>query len=292
MKKVGLIGLGAIGQPLSINLIEQGYQVYGYRRSAMDDFVRAGGIAASSPKQIAENCDIIITVLPSPEALLETVSGEDGLLAADRKGLTLIELGSFLPSIKETVRAQLAQAGHAMIDAPILGVPFMVAKREGIIFISGENEVYEQCKAVFDALSDKAFYVGEFGVGMKMKFVANSLVGIHILAAAEAMAMGLKAGLDKDILLKIIPESAATSVQFDVRAPMMANKEYEPARAACALLQKDLAGIVDFLDELECNNPLTRVANEYFQRTKEMGLTDKDCAAVIEVVAKENGLKF
>jgi len=292
VKKVGLIGLGSIGHPLSVNLIEQGYKVYGYRRSAMDDFVQAGGIATSSPKEVAEKCDIIITVVPSPEALHEIVSGENGLLSADRENLTLIELGSFQPSVKENVKAKMEQAGHAMLDAPILGVPDMVANRQGVVFASGEKSVYEQCKDIFDAMSDKAFYLGEFGVGTKMKFVANSLVGIHILATAEAMTLGLKAGLDKDILLKIIPNSAASSTQFEVRAPMMADKEYEPARAACALLQKDLAGIVDFLDELDCNNPLTRVANEYFQRTKEQGLTEKDCAAVVEVVAKENGLKL
>ena len=292
MKKVGLIGLGSIGHPLSVNLIEKGYEVYGYRRSEMDDFVQVGGIATSSPKEVAENCDTIITVVPSPEALNEVVSGENGLLAAGSKDLTLLELGSFQPSVKENVRVKIEQAGHDMLDAPILGVPFMVAKREGVIFVSGEKAAYEQCKDIFDAMSDKAFYLGEFGVGMKMKFVANSLVGIHILAAAEAMTLGLKAGLDKDVLLKIIPNSAASSTQFEVRAPMMVNKEYEPARAACALLQKDLAGIVDFLDELDCNNPLTRVANEYFQRTKEQGLTEKDCAAVVEVVAKENSLKL
>jgi len=171
VKKVGLIGLGSIGEPVSVNLIKQGYEVHGYRRSAMDDFVQAGGIAASSPKQVAENCDIIITVVPLPEALFEIVSGENGLLAAGSKNLTLIELGSFQPSVKETVRTQMEQAGHAMLDSPILGVPFMVANREGIIFASGEKSAYERCKHVFDAITDKAFYLGEFGVGTKMKFV-------------------------------------------------------------------------------------------------------------------------
>lgn len=287
--KVGLIGLGAIGHPLAVNLIDRGFDVVGYRRSAMDAFVAAGGTPASSPRAIGETCDIVLTVLPAADAVEEVLGGADGVLAAGRPGLTIVELSTLQMSEKETLRDMVEAAGSTMLDSPLSGVPQMVRDRAAIIFASGDKAAYDKHQTVFEGMSDKAFYLGAFGVGSKMKFVANALVGIHILAAAEAMAMGIKAGLDRDLLVKVLSPSAGSSLQFQVRAPLMAERKYDPVLAPNTILGKDLQTIAKFAEELGCAAPLTKVARDYYKRALDTEWATKDVASIIELVAEDNG---
>ena len=286
--KVGLIGLGAIGHPLAVNLIEKGFDVVGYRRGAMDAFVAAGGTPAESPRHIGETCDAILTVLPSAAAVRDVLEGDDGILSAGRAGLTIVELSTLPMPDKEALRDMVVSAGSTLLDSPLSGVPKMVADRAAIIFASGDKPAYDRHQAVFEGMSDKSFFLGEFGVGTKMKFVANSLVGIHILAAAEAMAMGIKAGLDRDLMVKVLSPSAGTSLQFQVRAPLMADQKYDPVLAPNTILGKDLQTISDFADELGCAAPLTKIATDYFKRSLDTEWAEKDVASIIELVAQEN----
>jgi 3-hydroxyisobutyrate dehydrogenase-like beta-hydroxyacid dehydrogenase len=290
--KVGLIGLGAIGHPLAVNLLAKGFEVHGYRRGAMDAFVRAGGTPAASPRAIGESCDVILTVLPRYEDVREVLEGPAGVFASGRKGLVIVELGTLALPQKEALRAAAERAGGTLLDSPLSGVPKMVESRAAIIFASGDKAAYERFKPVFDGLSDKAFYLGPFGTGTKMKFVANALVGIHILAAAEAMALGIKAGLDRDLMVKVLTPSAGGSLQFQVRAPLMAERRYDPVLAPHTVLGKDLVTIAEFADQLGCPAPLTHAARDYFKRALESALKDKDVASVFELVAAESGLKL
>lgn len=290
--KVGLIGLGAIGFPLAANLIARGFAVHGYRRGAMDEFARAGGHPAASPRAIAEACDVILTVLPAYADVREVLEGPHGVLSAGRKDLVIVELSTLAMSEKEALKDSAERAGCVLLDSPLSGVPRMVKERAAIIFASGDKAAYERAKPVFDAISDKAFYLGPFGTGSKMKFVANALVGIHILAAAEAMALGIKAGLDKDLMVKLLTPSAGGSLQFQVRAPLMAGRRYDPVLAPHTVLGKDLITIARFADELGCPAPLTHIARDYFKRAYEGELKHKDVASVFELVAAEAGLKL
>jgi len=230
-ERVGLIGLGAIGLPLAANFISKGFEVHGYRRSPMHELQGIGGHPAVSPRVIAEACNVIVTVLPTYEDVREVLEGPQGVLKAGRTGLVIIELSTLAMKEKEALRSAVEKAGNVMLDAPLSGVPKMVKDRVSIIFASGDKAGYDRAKPVFDAMTDKSFYVGPFGVGTKMKFAANTLVGIHILATAEAMALGIKAGLDPELMVKVLSPSGGTSLQFQVRAPIMAQRKYEPVLA-------------------------------------------------------------
>lgn len=257
----------------------------------MDAFRAAGGLPAASPRAVAEQCAIVLTCLPGHAAVREVLDGPNGLLAAGRKDLVIVELSTLAMNEKEALRATAERAGATLLDSPLSGVPRMVENRAAIIFASGDKAAYDRFKHVFDGMSDKAFYLGAFGTGTKMKFVANALVGIHILAAAEAMALGLKAGLDKDLMVKVLTPSAGGSLQFQVRAPIMAKRDYEPVLAPHTVLGKDLLTIAAFADELQCPAPLTHAARDYFKRALESDFRDKDVASVFELVAAECGLK-
>lgn len=290
--KVGLVGLGAIGHPLAANMIAKGIEVHGYRRGSTQAFEAIGGLPAASPKAIGETCDIVLTVLPSADDVREVYGGENGLLAAGREGLVLVEISTLPMEDKEDLRTMAEAAGAIMLDAPLSGVPKMVEDRAAIIFASGDKAAYDRFADVFAGMTDKAFHLGEFGVGTKMKFVANALVGIHILAAAEAMALGIKAGLDRDLMLKVLSPSAGTSLQFQVRAPLMAERKYDPVLAPNTVLGKDLVTIAKFADDLGCPAPLTHVARDYFRKSLDTEWAKKDVASIIELVAEECGLKL
>lgn len=288
--RVGLIGLGAIGLPLAVNLIGKGFEVHGYRRSAMREFEGVGGRPAASPRAIGEACDVILTVLPTYQDVQEVLEGPHGALRSGRKGLVIVELSTLAMKEKEALRAAIEGAGSIMLDSPLSGVPKMVKDRAAIIFASGDKGAWERFKPVFDGMSDKAFYLGPFGVGTKMKFVANTLVGIHILATAEAMALGVRAGLDSELMVKVLSPSGATSLQFQVRAPLMAQRKYEPVLAPHPMLVKDLVKITEFAEDLGCPAPLLHVARDYFKRAGESEWRDTDVASIFEIVAKEAGV--
>ena len=289
---VGLIGLGAIGLPLAENLIAKGFEVHGYRRSPMHELERVGGHPAASPKAIAEACDVIVTVLPEYKDVREVLEGPNGALRAGRKDLVVVELSTLAMKEKDALRAAVEAAGGTLLDAPISGVPRMVKDRAGIVFASGDRAAFDRVKPALDGMTDKAFYLGAFGVGTKMKFVANTLVGIHILATAEAMALGVKAGLDPDVMVKVLSPSGATSLQFQVRSPMMAQRKYDPVLAPHPLLVKDLDKITEFAKDLGCPSPLLRVAHEYFTRAGQSEWRDTDVASIFEIVAREAGVKL
>jgi len=289
-ERVGLIGLGAIGLPLAANFVAKGFEVHGYRRSPMHELQTIGGRPAVSPRAIAEVCNVIVTVLPTYEDVREVLEGPQGALNAGRTGLVIIELSTLAMKEKEALRAAVEKAGNVMLDAPLSGVPKMVKDRVSIIFASGDKAAYDRAKPMFDAMTDKSFYLGPFGAGTKMKFAANTLVGIHILATAEAMALGIKAGLDPDLMVKVLSPSGGTSLQFQVRAPIMAQRKYEPVLAPHPLIVKDLIKIAQFADELGCPAPLTHLARDYFQRACDSEWRDTDVASIFEIVAQEAGL--
>jgi 3-hydroxyisobutyrate dehydrogenase-like beta-hydroxyacid dehydrogenase len=287
---VGLIGLGAIGLPAAKNLIEQGFQVHGNRRSNMAEFVDAGGKPAASPRDLAKQCQVIITCLPDAKAVDEAIAGPNGVLSAGRKGLVIVELSTLKLSDKERMRGLVAQANGTLLDAPLSGLPSMVKQRTAVIFVSGDQQAYETAKPALEGITDKAFHLGEFGVGTKMKFAANLLVGVHILATAEVLAMSTKAKLPLEQVIKVLSPSAATSFQFQVRAPMMAQKNWETALASVGLFLKDMDTITGFAEEISCPAPLIHTVRDYYARAVDQGLGEKDVAAVYAVVAKESGI--
>jgi L-threonate 2-dehydrogenase len=284
----GLIGLGAIGLPLAKNLLAKGFTVHGYRRSPMTEFAGIGGKPAASPREIGQFCDTVITCLPDAKAVEEVILGPNGVAAARRDGFIIIELSTLALSDKERLRDLTARAGGTLLDCPLSGLPNMVKQRTAVIFASGDPQAYEKAQPVLDGMTDKALYLGEFGVGSKMKFTANLLVGVHILAAAEALALGAKAGLPLEQVIKVLTPSGGASLQFQIRAPMMADHNWDTALASISLFLKDMQTIAGFAEDLGCPAPLIHVVRDYFARAVEQGLGSKDVAAVYDVVAKES----
>ena len=279
-KTVGMIGLGRMGLPIAANLLEHGFTVIGYRRHMIDDFITLGGTPAHSCEEVAQQCDVVITCLPEGNALLETVSGEHGLIHGVHPGLTVVDIGMLPIQAKEQARHALEQVGASMLDCPISGIPPQVLSRKTVLFASGEKHLFERCKPVFEGFTSTIFYIGEFGAGTKMKCVANLLVSIHVLAAAEAMALSTKAGLDPEMVIQVISPSVASSAQFVARAQMMVDSHYEPALSTIDQLEECIVVINGLADTVDCPTPMLDKAAQYYEQAISSGLGDKDVAAM------------
>lgn len=276
---VGLIGIGKIGLPVATKLIEQGFTVIGYRRHMSEDFPSVGGIQAHSSREVAERCDVVLTCLPDDEALREVVAGENGIVQGTHAELIVVDIGMQSAQAKQFAYEALQQVNVPLLDCPISGTPPQVLARKAVLFASGERRRYDACLPVLQAFSDNIFYLGDFGAGLKMKCVANLLVAIHIVAAAEAMTLASKAGLDLELVTRVISPSVASSAQFVARAPLMAQGRYEPVMASVKQTVEDVLPVIHALTAT-CHSPtpLLDVATSCYEQATAAGLGDKDVA--------------
>jgi 3-hydroxyisobutyrate dehydrogenase len=284
METVGFVGVGKIGLPISQNLIKSGYRVLGYRRSAMDEFVAAGGVRAASPAAVAHEADIVFSCLPSTEALDDVVQGANGLARAARPGQIVIELGSHPVPDKQRQVAPLAAKGAVFIDGEVSGTPGMVAARKGVVYLAGDEAACRTAERVVAGFADSCLYFGAFGAASRVKLVNNLLVAIHIAATAEAMALGLKAGVDVDLMIKAIATGSGGSTQFGIRAPWMAARRFSPAQGTVPGLQHYFEMIEEFAGSVGVATPLLDRAAELYQRFIDMGFAELDGAAMVDVI--------
>jgi 3-hydroxyisobutyrate dehydrogenase len=196
METIGFVGVGKIGMPISENLIKSGYRVVGYRRSSLAEFEQIGGVPAHSSAEVGAQADIVFSCLPSTEALDDVVHGPHGLVETARAGQIVVELGSHPVPDKRRQIAPLQEKGAVFIDGEVSGTPGMVAARKGVIYLAGDAEACKKAERVITGFADSCLYLGEFGAASRVKLINNLLVAINIAATAEAMALGLKAGVD------------------------------------------------------------------------------------------------
>jgi len=174
-----------------------------------------------------------------------------------------------------------------VLDCPISGYPALVEARQAIIFVSGDKAVADSCAPVFDGATDRHIYLGEFGTGTKLKFVANLLVGVHMVATAEALALAQKAGLDLGQVVDILSDSAAASNMLKNRAPVMRDRDFDTVRARTEIIRKDLRAIADFSDDLSAMTPLLDASLAAYDKAIDGGLAKKDMAFIFKVLAGE-----
>src|SRR6185437_12197517 len=236
---VGVIGLGIMGGAFARNLVTAGWRVVGYdpnparRREAR----RAGVDLANNAAEVASAVPIILTSLPKPRALTETVQE---IAAARLRSKVVVEMSTFAISDKEKAARALHRAGHVMIDCPVSGTGSQAKNRDLVFYASGNARTIARLRPVLMAFGRNVFNVGEFGNGSRMKYVANLLVAINNVAAAEAMVLGMKAGLDPGMIVDLVRAGAGNSRVFELRAPMMAKGRYDDVTMKISVWDKDM----------------------------------------------------
>ena len=282
MTTVGIIGLGKIGMPIAVSLIGAGHEVIGYRRSAPEDFERAGGKIGRSPADVGAQADIVLSCLPSEDALDHVVEGPDGLLRSARPGQIIAELGSHSLARKESHIAPFAAKGATFIDGEVSGTPGMIASRKGAIYLSGDEAACRRLEPLMRNVTDNVLVLGKFGTASKTKLINNMLVTIHIAAAAEAVALGIAAGLDPEVFINAVVSGSGGSTQFAVRAPWMAARRFLPAEGDPEGLIHYFGLISEFADSVGLSTPLLDKAAETFQRAIDAAFGKHDDAVLVD----------
>ncbi|MEA2170366.1 MAG: hypothetical protein QOF76_3666 [Solirubrobacteraceae bacterium] len=274
--KVGFIGLGRLGTPLVKNLVEGGHEVTVCERGRSAEAAENGATVVGGPADVAAAADVVCTCLPTPESLAE--------VAGDLGGATVIELSTFsLPDKK----AQAERVGR-MLDCPVSGTPQSAANKEAVIFASGDKATYDAVADVLAAMTPKQLYLGPFGNGTNMKFVANFLAFTHVTVAAEAMAFAGAVCLDQGMVAKLISNSvAATSGQFNIRAPLMAEGRFESTLVTVDMMRKDLDLITEQARSVGASARLLEVVKDFYDQMAANGDGDADPAKLSAVLLEQ-----
>ncbi len=286
---IGVIGLGVMGSAMARNLIAAEHEVLGFdiAPARVSAFADMGGEPMKSADEIAALSDLVIFSLPTTAAL---ASAAAEIAEQDRPGLVCLETGTFPLAAKVAARDVLADAGVDLLDTPLSGTGLQAADATLVVFASGSREGFEKARPVFDAIGRSTHYLGEFGNGSKMKYVANLLVAVHGLAAAEAHALGIAAGLDPALVQEVMEDGVGSSKIFEIRGPMMVADDY-PAAARLDILLKDSTLIRDFARSVGAPTPLLDAAVPIYEASSEAGLGDFDAAALCRYLEDLGGLE-
>ncbi|MFC7398423.1 NAD(P)-dependent oxidoreductase [Chelatococcus sp. GCM10030263] len=286
---VGIVGLGIMGGAIARNLVERGWTVVG---SDLDpgrraELAAAGVEIADGAAAVARAAPVVLTSLPSPAAAA-AVATEIASSGAEPR--VVVETSTLALADKLKFREIVEGGGHEALDCPLSGTGAQAKMRDLVVLASGDPTAIAKLRPLFGDFARSTEDVGVFGNGSRMKFVANLLVAIHNVAAAEAMVLAMKAGLDPHEVVRVIGAGAGTSRMFEVRAPMMAENCYEPATMRVSTWQKDMAVIGAFARELGCETPLFSASGPVYDEALASGLADQDTAAVCRVIAAKSGL--
>jgi len=287
---VGVVGLGIMGGAFARNLVKAGWRVVGYDTSApvRRRLARAGVEIAASVADLAKAAPAIVTSLPSPAALEATVAA---LAAARVPRRIVVEASTFTLADKLAAERQLRRAGHVALDCPVSGTGSQAAVKDIVIYASGDAASIRRLKPMFAAFSRGLYDLGEYGNGSKMKYVANLLVAIHNVASAEAMVLGMKAGLDPKRIFELVTAGAGNSRVFELRAPMMVKNRYSPATMKQKVWQKDMAVIGEYATTLGCPTPLFSATIPVYAAALSTGHAMHDTASVCAVLETMAGFK-
>jgi L-threonate 2-dehydrogenase len=284
-KTVGIIGLGIMGSAISRNLVERGWRVIGFdidaARSA--ELAQANVIIARDVGEVVREASVVMTSLPTPAAVIDVARAIAGSGQPPR---IVVELSTLTIADKLRFEAILREAGHIALDCPLSGTGAQARMRDLVVYASGDSKAIARCADLFADFAKQSADLGAFGNGSKMKFVANHLVAIHNVATAEAMVLAERAGLDPKMVVDLVGPGAGGSRMFQMRAPMMVERVYEPATMKVSTWKKDMAIIAEFAEDVGCATPMFTLTQPVYTDAMAMGLGDQDTAAVFEVLKK------
>jgi len=282
---VGLVGLGAMGGGMAASLRRRGHRVHAHdaRAGAARAFAAEGGVACASPAEVARACEVLVSVVVNAAQTEAVLFGTDGAAAALRPGSVFVMCSTVDPSWSAALEERLAALGILYLDAPISGGAAKAAKGEITMMTSGRAEAYAKCEAVLDSMAARVYKLGErAGAGSTVKIVNQLLAGVHIAAAAEAMALGIRAGVAPEAIYEVITHSAGTSWMFENRMAHVLAGDYAPL-SAVDIFVKDLGLVLDTARERKFPLPLAAAAHQMFLQASAAGHGREDDAAVIKI---------
>jgi len=290
--KVGFIGLGRMGKPMAINLIRKGFDLTVHNRSqaVVEELSALGADVAASPADVVVATEVVLTCLPSPETVESVYLGTSGLLPASRSGQILVDHSTVSPQSSRRIHALAAERGVDFLDAPISGGVPRAEDATLTIMVGGDAKVLRRVERLFSALGDRVVHVGGPGTGSVVKLVNQLLVGVHTLAALEALVFGVKAGADPQKLLEVVESSFGASAMFSRAVPMVLERQFGSATDV-RILSKDMGLITELAKELPVRLLLGALAEQLFDEGMGLGLGNNDIVSLVQPLERIAGVE-
>ena len=288
--KVGFVGLGIMGRPMARNLVQAGYDLVVYNRSRgkVEELVAEGAEAAESPRDTAENSDIVFTVLPGPPEIREVAAGENGLLVGAREGSLLVDMSTSSPILARELDQTAREQGIGMLDAPVSGGDVGAVEGTLSIMVGGEEEDFKRAKPLFEVMGKTIVHVGASGAGQTVKACNQIVVGIVIEAVSEALVLGEKAGVDPAKVIEVLSGGLAGTSVMDVKAEKFLSRVFEPG-GKVESHHKDLGIALEAGRELGIPLPVTAIIGQMFEALMAKGRSGWDHSSLLTLIEEWGG---
>jgi len=280
-RKVGFIGLGIMGKPMARNLLKAGFPLVVFSRSKrpVEELVKEGAVSGDSPREVAERSEVLITMLPDSPEVKEVILGKDGILQGAKTGTVVIDMSSINPLVTQEIAKILKEKGVDMLDAPVSGGETGAIQGTLAIMVGGEDEVFKDCMEIFKALGKNIVHVGGIGAGGYVKLVNQIITALNLATVGEAFSLGVKAGLDPQVIYQAIRGGLAGSQILDSKAPMIFGRNFKPG-FKIKLHHKDLNNALSTAKELGVPLPLSSFVQQIFVSLITEGKGEEDHSAL------------
>jgi 3-hydroxyisobutyrate dehydrogenase-like beta-hydroxyacid dehydrogenase len=290
-ERVGIVGVGLMGQALAHNLLQAGFEVQGFDVDAkrMDELAEQGGIPVTSAAAAARGVRWIVTSLPTSDIVRDAVLGPNGIAEGAGEGLILADTTTARPQDSERIGTELAERGIRFLDAAVSGTSAMAWRKDLIIIAGGAPEDFETCLPYFRAMSREAYLMGPVGSGALTKLIINLILAGNRLALAEGLVLGMKVGMDGEHLLTVLQDAACSSKTMLDKGPKMLHGEYSP-EGLVRIALKDSRLMLEQGSRVGSPMLVTSLWSQVLQAASEQGLAERDSVAFIEVLREMAGL--
>jgi 2-hydroxy-3-oxopropionate reductase len=300
-KKVGFIGLGIMGKPMARNLLKAGFHLVVFSRGkrSVEELIQEKAVGAESPKEVAEHSEVIITMLPDSPEVQEVILGKDGVIQGIKPGSVVIDMSSINPLVTQEIAGALKGKGVEMLDAPVSGGEVGAIEGTLAIMVGGEEKIFNETMEILRALGRNIVHVGEIGSGGFVKLVNQIIVALNIAAVGEAFTLGVKAGLDPQVIYQAIRGGLAGSSVLEAKAPMIFGRNFKPG-FKIRLHHKDLKNALSTAKDLGVPLPLSSFVQQILISLMTDGRGDEDHSALatffeklakVEIKSKKSSLK-
>ena len=285
--KIGIVGTGMLGEAVGLHLLDIGYEVTVFNRTKekTKNLGKKGATILESPKRVAENSDLVITVVKDANAVNEVIFGNSGIMFGKHDGMCIADMSTINPNSTKEISERVISNGIDYLEIPVMGGPNVAIYGKLVMMVSGEKEVFEKNKKVFDSIAEQSFYLGGTGTAHSIKLAMNLQIAMLALSLSEGITLTKKAGFEPEIFLKILNSTYFKTGMSEGKAYKMAKESYEPT-FTLANLKKDLDTINDAAESFDTELPMAKLARKVYADAKDAGLGDIDYTGIIEYIKK------
>jgi len=285
--KIGIVGTGMLGEAVGLHLLDVGYKITVFNRSKekTEKLENKGAIVVDSPKNVAENSELVIMVVKDADAVKDVVFGDCGILAGRHEGMCIADMSTINPNSTREISKKVTENGIDYMEIPVMGGPNVAINGKLVIMASGKKEVFEKFKTIFESIADQSIYLGDTGTAHSIKLAMNLQIAMLALSLSEGITLTKKAGFDPEIFLKVLNSTYFKTGMSEGKAHKMINDSVKPT-FTLANLKKDLDTINDAAESFDAELPMAKIARKIYADATDAGFGDIDYTGIISYIRK------